>query len=316
MKVGIITNAYEVPRLRSLVDYLGKKAEVRLYVEEDFLLDFHNLKFQENVFFTKGKGYVLLTIARLAEEYGRPRGVVVVNDARSVWIAMHRFMHFTIARNAGIRVPDFALGREAPLNFSKFIAKNIIDQNHLRDLDVLPFVGTSDRAVPYIRTGEEAGDDPIVKEFHLFQRFVESEYEYKVYGFGHRLFYYRQVPVLENPNKMETRVPIDEIPELRRMALLAMKATGLRVTSMDFLCMDGKFYLTDINAIPNFNYLPHGPKILGDYLLELADKDTPVGVSHFQAGPVGDIETNVSISPNRISDSMSGPDFSRGGVEK
>ena len=273
MKVGIITNAYEVPRIRSLVDHLGRKAEVRIYVEDDLLLDFHDLSFDENVFFTKGKGYVLLTLARLAEEYGRPKGVHVINNARSIWIAMHRFMHFTISRRAGVRVPDFALAREAPGGFGKFIAKNIIDQNHLRNLDILPLVGESgNAAVPDIKTGEEAGDDPRVKKFHLFQRFVESEYEYKVYGFGHRLFYYRQTPVLENPNKMETRVPIDEIPELRRMALLAMKATGLRITSMDFLCENGKYYLTDINAVPNFNYLNKGPEILGDYLLEMAQR--------------------------------------------
>ena len=272
MKVGIITNAYEVPRIRSLVDYLERGAEVKLYVEEEFLFDFHNLSFDENVFFTKGKGYVLLTIARLAEEYGKPRGVVVVNDARSVWIAMHRFMHFTIARKAGVRVPDFGLGQKAPKHFGKFIAKNIIDQNHLRNLDILPFVGESGDEVPTMGTGEEAGEDPRVRYFHLFQRFVESEYEYKVYGFGDRLFYYRQTPVLENPNKMETRVPVDEIPELRRMARLAMKATGLRVTSMDFLCENDKYYLTDINAIPNFNYMSKGPEILGDYLLDLAGR--------------------------------------------
>ncbi len=270
MKVGIITNAYEVPRIRSLVDYLERTAKVKLYVEEDIFLDFQGVNFDENVFFTKGKGYVLLTLARLAEEYGKPRGIIVVNDARSVWIAMHRLMHFNIARNAGVRVPDFALAREAPTSFDKFIAKNIIDQNHLRDLNVLPFVGGAGSKVPDIKTGEEAGVGSIINEFHLYQRFVESEYEYKVYGFGPRLFFYRQTPVLENPNKMETRVPIDEIPELRQMALLAMKATGLRVTSMDFLCENGKFYLTDINAIPNFNYMPNGPEILGNYLLDIA----------------------------------------------
>jgi len=39
----------------------------------------------------------------------------------------------------------------------------------------------------------------------------------------------------------------------------------------------------------------------------------PVGSPNFQAKPVGDIETNVSISPNRISDSMSGLGFSSKG---
>jgi len=270
MKIGIITNAYEVPRIQSLLNYLKDKVEVSLYVEEDILLDYKKLTFHEDVFFTKGKGYILLTLANMAEDYGRTRGVHVVNDARSVWIAMHRFLHCVVSREAGVRVPEFSLGPSGSTNFGKTIAKNIIDQNHLRNLDILPRVGKNGMEVPSIKTGEEAGSDPRVPDYHFYQRFIETEYEYKIYGFGDRLLFYRQVPVLVNPNKMETRIPIEKIPELDRMARLAMKATGLRIASMDFLKENDEYYMTDINATPNFNYIPNGAEILGDYLLELA----------------------------------------------
>ncbi len=42
----------------------------------------------------------------------------------------------------------------------------------------------------------------------------------------------------------------------------------------------------------------------------LSGEGDPAGSPHFQAEPEGDIETNVSISPNRIYDSMSGLDLS------
>jgi len=271
MKIGIITERFEVPRLASLVDYLEKYAVVNLYVEEELLLDSRNIGFREDVFFTKGSGYVLLAAARLAEGGGSGRkNIPVVNDAASIRIGIHRFLHNTVCREAGVNVPDFSLGTHDSVPFRKFIAKNIIDQRHLRFLNVLPLVGGPGMQVPPVETAEEAGRESSVKDFHLFQRFIESRYEYKVYGFGDRLLFYRQTPVLVNPDKMLSRKPIEPIPELARIARLAMKATGLRVTSMDFLEENGKFYMTDINPNPNFNYVPDGPKILGDYLMELA----------------------------------------------
>ncbi|MHA1731772.1 MAG: hypothetical protein ACTSU5_07495 [Promethearchaeota archaeon] len=268
MKIGIITNAYELPRIKSLLDYLEPRAEVRVYLEDDAVYRVPNFQFDEDVFFTKGKGYILLILSRLAEECAKGCGAPVVNTARSVWLATHRFMHCLACEEAGVRVPEYALSRAESVSWSKFIAKNVIDQNHLRNLDLLPVVGGPGTPVPDQPTGEEAGRDPRVWKYHLFQRYLDSEYEYKVYGFGDELLFYRQVPVLKNPDKMSTRVPIDPVPELERMARLVMGATGLRVTSIDFLEQGGEFYVTDVNPIPNFNYVDGGARILGDYLLE------------------------------------------------
>ena len=110
-------------------------------------------------------------------------------------------------------------------------------------------------------------------QFLYYQKFIKSKWEYKVYIIGDKIYYYKQIPVLVNPNKMESRRKIDEIPELKELSFKAIETTGLKITSIDFLQnKNGQFYLTDINCTPNFNYIKNGPKIVGDYLLEQAKK--------------------------------------------
>jgi hypothetical protein len=263
MKVGVIATAHEVPRVSSLLRYLEREAEVRLYVDEETLVDSRATTFDEDVIFTKGRGYGLLAMARLAES----QGIAVVNGAHATWIATHRLMTSIVCRRAGVRMPEFSLGTSAPSEFDRVIVKNIVDQHHLRFLDVLPIVAGQRSPIPPIATAEEAGTADIVPEFHYFQRFLNSRYEYKVYAIGERMLFYRQLPVLVNPDKMATRVQIDEVPELAQAARSAMHATGLVIASLDFLEEDGAFYLTDVNSTPNYNYIDGGAKLVGDYLL-------------------------------------------------
>ena len=266
MKVGIIATAHEVPRIQSLLRYLERETDVSLYVDEESLVDSRATTFDDQVIFTKGRGYALLTMARIAEAAGIP----VVNSARSTWIATHRPLASIVCRQAGVRVPEFSVGMSGPAAFDKVIVKNIVDQNHLRFLDILPIVAEPGSTIPPIATAEEAGTSELAPRYHFYQRFLRTEFEYKVYGFGDRLLYYRQRPVLVNPDKMSTRVQIDEVPQLARAARLAMSATGLAIASLDFLEEDGEFYLTDVNSTPNFNHIADGAKIVGDYLLAIA----------------------------------------------
>jgi len=266
MKIGIIATAHEVPRIQSLLRYLEGKADVHLYVDEQGVVDSRSTAFDEQVIFTKGRGYALLTMARIAEA----SGIAVVNSAHSTWVATHRLLASIACREAGVRVPEFSVGTSAPDAFDKVIVKNIVDQNHLRFLDILPIVGGPRATIPPITTSEEAGSSELAPQYHFYQRFLRTEFEYKVYGFGERLLYYRQLPVLVNPDKMSTRVQIDEVPELKRAARAAMRATGLEIASLDFLEEDGELYLTDVNSTPNFNYIAEGAQIVGDYLLAIA----------------------------------------------
>jgi glutathione synthase/RimK-type ligase-like ATP-grasp enzyme len=68
---------------------------------------------------------------------------------------------------------------------------------------------------------------------------------------------------------MESRREIDEIPELKEVAIKAMETLDLKISSIDFLkSKEGQYFLTDINCTPNFNYLKNGYKIVADYLLK------------------------------------------------
>ena len=266
MKVGIIATAHEVPRVASLLRHLGPRAQVTLHVDEETLVDSRDTAFDEDVLFTKGRGYGLLTMARIAEA----QGVCVVNSARATWLATHRPLCGLACRQAGVRVPDFALGTAVPASFERTIVKNVVDHHHLRFLDVLPIVAAPGDAIPSVATAEEAGDGEIVPRFHYFQRFLRTRWEYKVYVVGERQWHFRQAPVLANPDKMSTRVKIEPVPELEAAATRAVRATGLVVASLDFLEEDGLYYLTDVNCTPNFNYLEDGAAIVGDFLVTLA----------------------------------------------
>ena len=267
MKIGILATSYEIPRIESLLRYVRRDAEVRVYVDEEEMVDSGDTSFDEQVMFTKGRGYALLTMARMAEAAGIP----VVNSAHATWVATHRMIASIACREGGVRVPEFSLAMSPPEGFDQVIVKNIVEQHHLRFLDRLPIVAGPRWTIPPIATAEEAGVSELAPRYHYYQRFLRTEFEYKVYGFGDTLLYYRQQPVLVNRDKMSTRVQIGEVPALRRAARAAMRATGLAIASLDFLEEDGTFYLTDINCTPNFNHVDGGEKLVGDYLLALAN---------------------------------------------
>jgi glutathione synthase/RimK-type ligase-like ATP-grasp enzyme len=106
-----------------------------------------------------------------------------------------------------------------------------------------------------------------------YQEFIKSKWEYKVYAIGEDLYFYKQLPILVNPNKMQSRREIRHIPELEEVAYKAIHALNLEISSIDFLkSKKGIYYLTDINSSPNFNYLKNGPQLVGDYLIQKAKR--------------------------------------------
>ncbi len=208
----------------------------------------------------------MVSLARLIEN---ETSIPVINPSRAIWLTLHRLLNSIFLRNAGICVPDFSLypsSRQAP--FEDFIIKNIVDQKtYVFKPNILKKDGhlkvSDERAI------EEASGKYENYQYFYYQKFIKSKWEYKVYGFGETLYFYKQIPLLVNPNKMETRRKIQAIPELKNIVLKVMKILNLKVSSLDFLkSKDGKYYLTDVNATPNFNYLENGPKLIADFLIE------------------------------------------------
>jgi len=269
IKIGIIIDKYHLQKKAlKLIDYLSTVAKISLYLEEDYLIDYSKFDFNEDIFFVKAKGDLILNLIKLIE---RETDIPVINSSRGIWLAINRFLNSTLLRQSGIRVPNFTLNAKGLIPpFNDYIIKNIIDQKNYA------FSPKIQRMNGYLTISDQRALDEVNGEkakytYLYYQEFIKSKWEYKVYCIGDDLFYYKQIPILIDPDKMKSRRKIKEIPELREMAFKAIKAVGLKIASMDFLQSEsGDFYLTDINSSPNFNYIKNGPKIIGDYLIKQA----------------------------------------------
>jgi len=265
LKIGIISDKYHLEhKLLELLKYLRSKAEISLYIEESYLLNCSSFKFDEDLFFVKGKGDLILALVKLIE---KETSIPVINSHGAIWLAINRFMNCMILKREGILVPEFTLNPHGiPPHFEDFIMKNIIDQKRYT---FSPKIEKKNGRLHIF--DERALNEKTKYQYFFYQKFIKSKWEYKVYGICNQLYFYKQLPTLVNPNKMESRKKIEEIKELREMSLKAMKALNLELASIDFLkSKDSKYYLTDINSSPNFNYIKNGPKIVGDFILERA----------------------------------------------
>ncbi|MBN1801295.1 MAG: hypothetical protein JW891_07300 [Candidatus Lokiarchaeota archaeon] len=267
IKIGLIIDKIHYERkVNELVQYLKKRVDLSVYVEEEYLLDSSNLDFKEDLFFTKGKGDVILSLVKIIE---KETSIPVINSYKGIWNAFNRFINATILDRAGILVPNYTLNPENIFpNFKNYISKNILDQKTYQ------FTPRIDKKGGRLRVDDQRA--LLEKDqFHylFYQEFIKSKWEYKIYCIGEELFFYKQIPVLVNPNKMESRKNIDKISELEELALKAANAVDLKIASIDFLkSKDGKYYLTDINSTPNFNYIKNGHEIVGNYLIKQAKK--------------------------------------------
>ncbi len=275
VKIGIIIDRYHLEqKATEFLKYLKLVANVSLYIEESYLLKSFDSTFDEDLFFVKGKGDLILALVKLIE---KETSIPVINSYKGIWNAIHRFMNSVLLKKAGIPVPDFSLiPSEYPPPFESYIIKNIIDQKNYKFKPNIENINgaikvSDERALTEMYNGFY-GD---MGNYHYlyYQKFIKSEWEYKIYIIGEDIYFYKQIPVLVNPNKMESRRKIAEIPELKELAFKAVKTTGLKITSIDFLQnKNGQFFLSDINCTPNFNYIKNGPKIVGEYLIEQAKK--------------------------------------------
>ncbi len=270
VKIGIVIDDFHFKhKVTKFLEYLNTKAEISYYLEESTLLKKSiSDKLDENIFFVKGRGALMIELVKNIE---KNTDIPIINSSKGIWLSIHRFLHSIELRKAGVIVPDFSLNpMDSEPPFEDFIIKNIVDQKNYA------FIPTIERRDGKIQVADKRALTEAVEKkeeyhYYYYQKFIKSKWEYKIYGVGETLYFYKQLPVLINPIKMESRCKIEEIPELREAAYKAMKAIDLKLTSMDFLkSKDGIYYLTDINCTPNFNYIKDGHKIVADFLIKAA----------------------------------------------
>ena len=264
-KVGLIIDKYHLEnKVKEFIAYMKKVCKLSLYVEQDYIVDFTEVKFDEDLFFIKGKGDVILNFAKSLE---MDTDIPVINSSNGIWLAYNRFLNSSLLRSTGIQVPNFSLNpKDQSPPFQNFIIKNV------RDQDNYSFNPTIKRSDGFIevrdkRALQEAYGTEAQYNFFYYQEYIESEFEYKIYGIGEDLYFYRQKPTLMDPDKMKSRKAIDPI------ACQVMKLFDLKIISLDFLkSAEEIYYLTDVNSTPNFNYLKNGPENVGKYLISQAKK--------------------------------------------
>lgn len=266
-RVGIIIDKYHLKyKVEKFLKYLKKKAHVKIYLEEKTLVNFKKVQFNEDIFFVKAKGNLVLYLAKLIEQ---EISIPVINSYKGIFLAINRFLNSLYLKKAGILVPRFSLTPiKMPPPFNEYIIKNIIDQ---KNYSFKPEIKKNKGHLEVMdeRAFSEAINSSENYRYLYYQEFIKSKWEYKVYTIGDKLFFYKQIPVLVNPDKLKTRREIEEIPELRSIVIKVNKVIGLKISSLDFLkTIDGNYYLTDVNPTPNFNYIKNGHEIVADYLIE------------------------------------------------
>ena len=229
MKIGIIIDEYHLKyKVSDFLKYLKSKADVKIYIEESFLLNSMDLDFDENLFFTKAKGDLLLAFVKLIEE---ETSIPVINSYKGIWLAINRFLNSVFLEKAGIPIPEFSLnpkGSNPP--FGDYIIKNIIDQKNYKFKPIVNKINGQLMVADERALKEVDKIDPKYNYLY-YQRFIKSKWEYKIYGIGEDVFFYKQLPILVNPNKIESRRKIDDIPELKEYCYKAMEVMDLKITS-------------------------------------------------------------------------------------
>jgi len=269
--IGLIIDKYHLEKkVREFLSYMRKVCELSIYVEENYLVNFNDVNFDEDLFFIKGKGDGIINFAKSLE---RDTDIPVINSSKGIWLAYNRFLNSTLLKRAGIRVPNFSLNpKEDAPPFKDFIIKNVRDQDNYA-FDPKIETNTSTVEVKDNRALEEVYGKNAQYSFFYYQEYIESKFEYKIYGVGEELFYYKQKPILRDPDKMKSREKIKPILELGEIAYKVMELFDLQITSLDFLkSEDDNYYLTDVNSTPNFNYLENGPQTIANYLLAKAKR--------------------------------------------
>ncbi|MFW9877674.1 MAG: RimK family alpha-L-glutamate ligase, partial [Candidatus Thorarchaeota archaeon] len=259
-KIGIIIDKYHLKyKVSEFLKYLNSKADVEIYTEETFLLDSSRNNFDEDLFFVKGKGDLILAFIKLIEN---ETNIPVINSYRGTWLAINRFLNSVVLRKIGIPIPDFSLNPKGSIPpFRDYIIKNIIDQKNYKFKPIVHKENGRLKVADERALNEVDKVDPRYNYLY-YQKFIKSKWEYKLYGIGDKVYFYKQIPILINPNKIESRREIDKEPELEEYCFKAMEEMDLKLASLDFLKSKGQFFLTDINCTPNFNYIKSGHVIV------------------------------------------------------
>ncbi len=245
MNIGIISTQRIKHKIEPAIAIFSKFGETAVIWEEEH----HTIPDTPvDIIFARPGGWAGMALLFEAKQ----RGIPVVNDPAALLMSMDRVATSSILQGEGLPVPKFFCGYPHSVPFLPFVAKNIFDVAGFKQTPVVVQHKEMQKQLPKL---------PI-----FAQEYIESEWEYKVYGVGPKILMYRQHPILKTADKMETRERIDPRPDMVKVTQMAMRLLGLEICSMDFLEHTHGFALTDINFSPALETDPDGYPLLAQYL--------------------------------------------------
>jgi len=106
-KIGLVIDKYHLEhKVSEFLKYIDKIADINIYIEESYLFRSSNSTFNEDIFFVKAKGNLVLSFVKFIEE---ETSIPVINSYKAIWYAINRFLNSTYLRKAGIPVADFSI---------------------------------------------------------------------------------------------------------------------------------------------------------------------------------------------------------------
>jgi len=184
-------------------------------------------------------------------------GLVVVNPARSLEVAIDKYLALARLRQAGFKIPETMVCQNATLAMKAFATLG-------GDVVVKPLFGGEGRGM--LRICEEALALRSFKTLEQLgaviyvQQFVPHQGEdWRLLVIGDRVLGMKR----QNPDDWRTNIslgatsrPLLVTPELETMAIRASKAVGASIAGVDFLpARDGDLYALEVNAVPGWKAL-------------------------------------------------------------
>ena len=253
-KVGILTDRRRAGKMSSFIKYIAKLAKVEVILGDALVVDFTGWEWDVDVILIKTKDPVSLSLLTSIKDSGIP----MINPLNKIFLTYRRFLLNSILSNEEIPQPRFAFSLSGTTPFKRAIIK-----------------GDEDRAPekrPAYLSGTDEPDEK--KTCHYYsQEFIEPNREYKVYCIGDKLFTYRQkTPVIYNRDFSRDKhafCSLEKSTKAEELARRAVRATGLKICSVDIIENNENYFIVDINATPGLA-IKEVIETLSDYLLEVA----------------------------------------------
>lgn len=225
------------------------RAEVLIDSELSFS-DIPRLAAYDLVFF-KSKDTRFLDLMAALEAQHTTR---VINSVASVRLTRHRQASLAKAAAAGVPTPDDFLGPLQDVPFPHFVVKAEFEDDPFKPRMV-------ESPAAHNALIAELGANARI----YAQRFISTDWEYKLYAVSGEVFAFRQRPMLFFPDKLATRETITAPQQLVEWTRLTGQATGLDTIGVDFLTENDQAFLTDINSIQGVQNFPEGCEAMIDY---------------------------------------------------